>query len=253
MPFRLCEAQSTVVPSLNVTVPVGRPPLLPLTVAVNVMTCPTTAGLLEDPSVVVVEAWFTVWMSAGDVLPAYVASPPYTAVMEWLPAVSKEVAKLAWPEPLSDAEPSVVLPSLKVTVPVGVLPLPNTVAVKVTGWPNADGFRDDIRAVFDGVEAWLTTWVSTAELLPLKLLSPPYTAVMEWLPTVSPEVVRPACPEPFRATIPKSMLPSKKVTVPVGVPPLPVTVAVKVTACPAKEGFSEEITVVVVVATPKEY
>ncbi len=36
-----------------------------------------------------------------------------------------------------------------------------------------------------------------------------------------------------------------KVTVPVGVPPLDVTVAVKVTDCPKLDGFGNELTVVV--------
>ena len=41
--------------------------------------------------------------------------------------------------------PSVVAPSLKVTVPVGV-PAPgacDTVAVKVTDWPKADGLAEE--------------------------------------------------------------------------------------------------------------
>jgi len=44
------------------------------------------------------------------------------------------------------------------------------------------------------------------------------------------------------------VVPSKNVTVPVGVPDPVVTVAVKVTLWPAGEGFKDEVTVVVVVA-----
>jgi hypothetical protein len=43
--------------------------------------------------------------------------------------------------------PSVVLPSLKVTVPVGVPPETVTVAVNVTDWPTEEGLTDDVRDV----------------------------------------------------------------------------------------------------------
>ena len=61
-------------------------------------------------------------------------SPPYTAVMLWLPLDRVDVVVLAVP-PLSVPVPMVVAPSLNVTFPVGV-PAPGetgaTVAVKVT-------------------------------------------------------------------------------------------------------------------------
>ena len=67
-----------------------------------------------------------------------------------VPTVSDEVAKLAWPEPLSDAVPRMLAPSLKVTVPVGV-PAPGaiavTVAVNVTDCPTDEGFDDDVTVV----------------------------------------------------------------------------------------------------------
>src|SRR6516164_6764232 len=69
--------------------------------------------------------------------------------MTWLPAASEEVAKVALPE-FNVVVPSVVAPSKKVTVPVGV-PDPGatalTVAVNVTDCPRADGFTDDITTV----------------------------------------------------------------------------------------------------------
>jgi hypothetical protein len=40
------------------------------------------------------------------------------------------------------------------------------------------------------------------------------------------------------------VLPKLNVTEPVGVPPWPVTVAVKVTACPGAEGFGDEVRLV---------
>jgi hypothetical protein len=70
-----------------------------------------------------------------------------------------------------------------------------------------------------------------------------------------------ATPEAFSALVLRLLLPSKKSTVPVGVPPLPLTVAVNVTGLPASAGFCEEVTVVVlgaavdipVVDTPSAY
>jgi hypothetical protein len=59
--------------------------------------------------------------------------------------------------------PSVVVPSLKVTVPVAVEG--ETVAVNVTDEPYADGFADEARVIV--VFALFTTWVSTAEVLTL--------------------------------------------------------------------------------------
>ena len=43
--------------------------------------------------------------------------------------------------------PSTVPPSLNVTVPVGVPPVPVTVAVKVTGWPALLGFCEEVSVV----------------------------------------------------------------------------------------------------------
>jgi hypothetical protein len=61
------------------------------------------------------------------------------------PALSEEVVKVACPEALSVPVPSVVAPSLKVTVPLGVPPplAGVTVAVKVTACPTVLGFGDD--------------------------------------------------------------------------------------------------------------
>jgi len=52
---------------------------------------------------------------------------------------------------------------------------------------------------------------------------------------------------PFASVaLPKAVVPSKNMTVPVGVPEVAVTWAVNVTACPYVAGFSEEVTAVVV-------
>jgi len=73
-----------------------------------------------------------------------------------------------------------VAPSRKFTVPAG-LPAPGettaTVAVKVTVCPEVDGFRDEATVVV--VLALLAARVNTALVLVLKLVSPPYEAVIE--------------------------------------------------------------------------
>ena len=93
--------------------------------------------------------------------------------MVWLPAASAEVLIVA-PPPLSvTAGPSEVLPSVKVTVPVGVPPGPDTVAVNVTGCPNVLEVGEEVSAVV--VPALLTTCglpVSDPVLV-AKVLSPP--------------------------------------------------------------------------------
>ena len=63
-----------------------------------------------------------------------------------------------------------VLPSRKLTDPVGVLPEDLTVAVKVTVAPQLEGLSDDVTLVALG--ALFTTCDRTLEVLPTKLLSP---------------------------------------------------------------------------------
>ena len=61
-------------------------------------------------------------------------------------------------------------------------------------------------------------------LLPRKFGSPPWLAVMIWLPTVSVDVMNVACPLLSSEAVPRVFAPSVKATVPAGVPPLPFTV-----------------------------
>ena len=70
---------------------------------------------------------------------------------------------------------------------------------------------------------------------------------MTCVPTDRLELVKVALP-PDRLAVPRVDAPSRKVTVPVGVPAAgatAVTVAVKVTAWPKSDGFTELVTVVV--------
>src|SRR5579863_7289054 len=122
--------------------------------------------------------------------------------MEWVVTESAEVLKDATPDPFRPIVPSGLAPSLKVTVPVGV-PEPGspaaTVAVKVTDWPKTEGFVALTTAVV--VVARLTSCDGDRlpELAP-KLALPPYATLTVWVPTVRVEVVKVACPEPFRLT-----------------------------------------------------
>jgi len=65
--------------------------------------------------------------------------------------------------------PSVVLPSLKVTVPVATDGV--TVAVNVTEEPYVDGFADEVSVTVE--VALLTVCVSVDEVLELSFESPP--------------------------------------------------------------------------------
>jgi hypothetical protein len=67
------------------------------------------------------------------------------------------------------AVPSVLLPSVNVTVPVAVVGV--TVAVNVTDEPYADGFADEARVTV--VVVLFTVWVRVVDVLPLSFVSPP--------------------------------------------------------------------------------
>ena len=147
--------------------------------------------------------------SGGEELPAKLASPLYTAVMEWLPGLRVDTARVAVSAVLSATVPSVVASSSKVMLPLGV-PLPGGVtvrlAVKVTVWPCRTGFASAINET--GVAAWFTTWLKTGDVLPLKFASPVYTAVNECMPTAKRVVVKEATPETSSLVLPIVVVPS---------------------------------------------
>lgn len=126
---------STVLPSVNVTVPTGTPPV-ELTVAVKVTDWPKTDGLGEELTVVVVgvaPAWTT--CTVVPLLAAKTGSEAYVAVIVSDPTGSVEVLNETWPLELRGACAKTVLPCWKVTCPVGVPVAGGTaaaVAVKVT-------------------------------------------------------------------------------------------------------------------------
>jgi hypothetical protein len=97
-------------------------------------------------------------------------------VIDWDPAASVVVLKVATPLAFSGPVPRLVDPSRKVTVPVGT-PLPDwgvTVAVNVTLWPAVTCVADAVKAVFVAtpVGAAVTVTLTAAETEPAFLLSP---------------------------------------------------------------------------------
>jgi hypothetical protein len=97
-----------------------------------------------------------------------------------------------------------------------------------------------------------TLWRIALDVLVLKLVSPEYDAVIVWIATERADVVRVAAPPPDSAPLPMLTPPSRKVTVPVGVPEpgdLTPTSAVKVTDWPNTVGFVPDETTVPVVAS----
>src|SRR5262249_49397210 len=132
--------------------------------------------------------------------------------MAWPPAAAKLVVNLAVPlKVLTGAVPRTTLPSMKVTVPVGV-PDPGarteTVAVKVTDWPVAAGLSDDARLT--EVAAGLTVRGTAAEVLFAKLPVPVKEAVSEALPTPR-NVGSVAWPLASISAVPSTELPARKV------------------------------------------
>src|SRR5260370_32599064 len=179
--------------------------------------------------VVVVDAWFTVSTRAAEVLELKFASPAYTTVMEWDPTDNPPIVNCAFPPADKLLVASAFEPSTNVTVPVGV-PLADgcTAAVKVTDSPIAAGLR--LEATVVAVVARVTVCVRGTDMLAEKLLSPLYFAVMAGAPTDQLDSESCAALVDTEA-VPKAVVPSRKVTVPVAAPAADgCTVAVKTTA-----------------------
>jgi hypothetical protein len=107
---------SVIVPSRNVTVPVGTAvPDAGVTVAVNVILVPLAAVVDEAVSAVLVPTGTvtaeTTTVTAADVLPLKFESAPYTAVTLSEPTGSAVVAYVVTAEPFSVPVPRAVVPS----------------------------------------------------------------------------------------------------------------------------------------------
>src|SRR2546425_11411316 len=101
--------------------------------------------------------------------------------MECAPTARDAVVSVAMPEESSVPVPRLVAPSRNVTVPVGMPAGELTVAVKVTGWPKAVGFAEEIAVIV--VAPLFTVCDKADELLGLAFVSPPYDAALECAPT----------------------------------------------------------------------
>jgi hypothetical protein len=168
-------------------------------------------------------------------------------VTECVPTTSVDVVKVVTALLFSVPVPSVVVPSRKVTVPVGIpVVLDVTVAVNVTGEPLDTEAAELANAA--AVAASVMDSVTAAEVLPAKFVLPLYVAVIECVPTVSAAVVKVPTPLPFRVPVPSAVVPSRKVTVPVGAPVvLDLIVAVNITGVPL-DAEAAELTNTAVVA-----
>lgn len=167
-----------------------------------------------------------------------VCGEPGTLSPVWGGVVATPLTRLT----VNPAMPSIV----KVTEPVGVPPLPVTVAVKVTGWPNTLGLLGDEAIVVVVAVPALTVSVNEP-LLPLKLVSPLYVPLMVWVPPVDNRIGRVATPFTSVTGAPTLVPLSENWTVPPGVtppPPPPETVAVNVTVLPVAVGFCPDATMV---------
>jgi hypothetical protein len=94
-----------------------------------------------------------------------------------------------------------------------------------------------------------TVCARVAEVLATNVASPEYFAVMEWEPADRVELEKVACAVAFKVPVPIAVVPSRKVTVPLGVPgEVLVTVAVNVMSWPVVAGLADDVTTVVVAA-----
>jgi hypothetical protein len=109
---------------------------------------------------------------AADVAAVKFVSPEYEAVMTCVPLERADVERAACPL-VRVCVPMIVVPSRKVTVPVGVPAAGDaavTVAVNITDPANSDGLAFEARATTE--PPLLTTWARNAESAAVKFVSP---------------------------------------------------------------------------------
>ena len=169
-PDALSVASGTIgeLPSTNITCPVGVPPIVLETVAVNVTDWPPMEGFNEEVTVDVVGLTFTTSEIALDVLTAKIESPPYCAVIECVPTTNADVFKVASALEFNVLVPTIVPLSRNVTVPVGV-PLVKlfTIAVKVTDAPTKTGLRPVATVVVEGTPQFASRLATSMEPSPV--------------------------------------------------------------------------------------
>jgi hypothetical protein len=110
---------------MNVTFPVGVPvpPPAAVTVAVNAIAWPNVLGLGELSSAIELAVLFTVCFTVA--LDDWkLLSPTYDAVIVCNPTESEATFSDALPFASNATEPSDAAPSVKITLPVGIVPPP---------------------------------------------------------------------------------------------------------------------------------
>ena len=155
---------SEVAPSENVTVPVGVPPAVLVTVAVKVTDWLPTEGFSDEVSIVVVGAALTVCRMIWDALEGNFASPLYCAEIICGPTTREDVAKVATALEFNVTAVPIRTPvSMNITVPVGV-PVVElvTVAVNVTDAPQTLGFILELMDVFEVTTAQFASRLATS-------------------------------------------------------------------------------------------
>ncbi len=164
-----------------------------------------------------------------------------------VPSGNADVLKVACPLDNGTVLPRFEPSDLNCTLPVGVPPLELTVAVNMTVCPSGITVDDDVSSTVES--AAVTTCEMMADVLIVKPPSPLSVPVMGCVPTDKVYVVRVVCP-PASDGLASNVPLSKNETLPVGVPPLPLTVAVMVTDCPNVDGLGVEVSAVVVGVKP---
>jgi hypothetical protein len=114
----------------------------------------------------------------------------------------------------------------------------------------ADGVPVPVPLMLKSSGGAFTVWFSAAEVLVMNVASPEYLAVTECEPADRPvDAEKVACAVASSVAVPSVDVPSRNVTLPVGVPgEVLVTAAVNVMAWPVVAGLAEDVTVVVVLA-----
>ena len=133
-----------------------------------------TVAEVEPPAATPMEkssGAFIVSSSITDALAAKLASPEYLAVIECVPTAKEDVLNVACAFAPSEPLPIWLVPSRKVTLPVGVpLTALETAAVKVSCCPAVTVAAEEVSAV--EVAAWTVSLTAVDEVLTVKFVSP---------------------------------------------------------------------------------
>jgi hypothetical protein len=233
--------------ALTSTVPSGVPDD-EVTVKLTVTVCPSSEGSGASPVIVVVVlaggGAVTVCPSVSE-LGSNPSAPEYVAVSVRSPTVPRARSQL--PSPAARVPVQDEVPSLTVTVPVGVAPAEATrkPTVKLEPLTDGSGLSLMIAVVVEAGDGATTVWPSVSEL-DENPSAPEYVAVSVLSPSglrVSWQLPVP----PLRVEV-HDVLPSPTVTLPVGVPPpSEVTWKFTVTVAPLIDGSGLSLVIVVAV------